>query len=36
MKTIPDEGFFVTLRLYGPKKAFFDQTWKPSDIERMN
>jgi hypothetical protein len=36
MKTIPDKGFFVCLRLYGPKKAFFDQTWKPSDIEKMN
>lgn len=36
MKTIPDKGFFVNLRLYGPKKAFFDQTWKPNDIERMN
>lgn len=31
--TVPDKGFFVILRLYGPLKPFFDQTWKPSDIE---
>ena len=36
MKTIPDKGFFVILRLYGPKKAFFDQSWKPGDIEKVN
>jgi hypothetical protein len=36
MKTIPDKGFFVILRLYGPKKAFFDKTWKPGDIEKVN
>ena len=36
IKTIPGEGFFVILRLYGPTKAFFDKSWKPSDIELMN
>jgi hypothetical protein len=35
LKTLPDKGFFVILRLYGPTKAFFDQTWKPSDIEKL-
>ena len=35
LKTLPDKGFFVILRLYGPTKAFFDQSWKPSDIEKM-
>jgi len=35
LKTLPDKGFFVILRLYGPTKAFFDQTWKPSDIEKV-
>jgi hypothetical protein len=34
LKTIPGQGFFVILRLYGPKKAFFDRTWKPGDIEK--
>ena len=31
--TVPGKGFFVILRLYGPTKAFFDKSWKPSDIE---
>jgi len=22
----------VIVRLYGPKQAFFDQSWKPSDL----
>jgi hypothetical protein len=32
IKTVSGEGFFVILRLYGPTKAFFDKSWKPSDI----
>ena len=36
LKTIPGQGFFVILRLYGPKKAFFEKTWKPGDIEKVN
>ena len=36
MRTIPDKGFFVILRLYGPKQAFFDKVWKPGDIEKIN
>ena len=36
IRTIPEKGFFVALRLYGPKQAFFDQTWKPGDIEKVN
>jgi len=35
LKTLPDKGFFVILRLYGPTKAFFDKTWKPSDLEKI-
>jgi hypothetical protein len=35
MGTIPDKGFFATLRLYGPKQAFFDKTWKAGDIEQI-
>jgi len=34
--TVPKKGFFVMLRLYGPTKAFFDQTWKPGDVERLD
>jgi hypothetical protein len=33
IKTVAGEGFFVILRLYGPTEAFFDKSWKPSDIE---
>jgi len=35
LATIPGKGFFVILRLYGPKKAFFDQTWRPDDIVKV-
>ena len=35
LKTLPRQGFFVILRIYGPTQAFFDKTWKPSDIVRM-
>jgi hypothetical protein len=35
LRTIPDKGFFVILRLYGPTKAFFDRSWKPSDLEKV-
>ena len=30
-----DKGFFVIFRLYGPKQAFYDQTWKLPDIEKV-
>lgn len=35
IRTVPGKGFFVILRLYGPLKPFFDQSWKPGDIERI-
>ena len=35
LATIPDKGWFTLFRLYGPKKAYFDQTWKPDDIVKM-
>jgi len=28
-------NFFVILRLYGPTKPFFDQSWKPGDLEKF-
>lgn len=34
LRTLPGKGYFVILRLYSPQKAFFDQTWKPGDIEK--
>jgi hypothetical protein len=36
VQTVQGKGYFVLLRLYSPKKAFFDQSWKPSDFERIN
>ncbi|UQZ90478.1 DUF1254 domain-containing protein [Deltaproteobacteria bacterium Smac51] len=36
LKTVPGKGYFVILRLYGPKKEFFDQSWKPGDFEKRN
>ena len=35
LATLPDKGFFVIFRLYGPKQAFYDQTWKLPDIEKV-
>jgi hypothetical protein len=32
IQTIPDKGFNVLLRLYGPEQAWFDKTWKPGDF----
>jgi hypothetical protein len=29
--TIPGKGWFALLRLYGPTKTFFEQTWKPDE-----
>jgi hypothetical protein len=33
--TMPGRGWFTILRLYGPTKAFFEQTWKPDDIKKI-
>ena len=36
VKTIPGEGWFAYIRLYGPLESYFDQTWKPDDIVKVN
>ncbi|HFD39055.1 MAG TPA: DUF1254 domain-containing protein [Anaerolineae bacterium] len=36
VKTNADEGFFVYLRFFGPKQAFFDKTWVPGDLEPVS
>jgi hypothetical protein len=28
-------AILVIFRLYGPTTAFFDKSWKPSDIEKI-
>ena len=35
LATAPGRGFFAILRLYGPKEAAIDKSWKPGDIEKM-
>lgn len=33
MQTIPNKGWFMILRLYGPLEPWFDKTWRPGEIE---
>jgi hypothetical protein len=33
VQTIPDKGWFMILRLYGPLEPWFDKTWRPDEIE---
>ena len=35
VQTIPGKGWFMILRLYGPLEPWFDQTWRPGEIEAM-
>ncbi|QDV14849.1 hypothetical protein CA51_47590 [Rosistilla oblonga] len=34
LATVPDQGYFVILRLYAPTKPALDLTWKPGDIQK--
>jgi len=36
IKTLPGKGWFILMRFYGPLEPFFDQTWKPDDIVRVD
>lgn len=33
IQTVPGKGWFGVLRLYGPQEPWYDQTWRPGDIE---
>jgi len=33
LQTNPGKGWFPILRLYNPEAAFFDKSWRPSEIE---
>jgi hypothetical protein len=35
IQTVPGKGWFTILRLYGPLPAFFDKSWRPSEIEEV-
>ncbi|AMM84529.1 DUF1254 domain-containing protein [Martelella sp. AD-3] len=36
VQTVPGKGWNVVLRLYGPLESWFDKSWKPGEIERIN
>lgn len=36
IQTIPGKSYFVLLRLYGPLQPWFDKSWKPGDLERVD
>jgi len=35
IQTVDGRDFLVALRLYGAKVEFYDQTWKPDDIVKV-
>ena len=35
IQTAPGKGWFTLLRLYSPLQPFFDQTWRPSEFDRV-
>jgi len=36
IQTVPGKGWMVALRLYGPLEPWFDQSWRPGKIERVD
>ncbi|MGI9366442.1 MAG: DUF1214 domain-containing protein, partial [Rhizobiaceae bacterium] len=36
VQTIPGKGWNTIFRLYGPLESWFDQTWRPGEIELVN
>jgi hypothetical protein len=35
VKTLPGQGWFTYIRFYGPLAPFFEQTWRPDDIVKV-
>jgi len=33
VQTVPNKGWNLILRFYGPLEPFFDKTWKPGELE---
>ena len=33
VQTVPGKGWHMLFRLYGPEQAWFDKTWRPSEVE---
>ncbi len=36
IETVPGKGWFTLLRLYGPLEPWFDQTWRPGEIQPID
>jgi hypothetical protein len=36
IKTKKGEGFFMYLRFYGPLESFYDKSWRPNDVVKLN
>jgi len=36
IQTVPGKGWFTILRLYSPLEPWFDKTWRPGEITRMD
>jgi hypothetical protein len=36
VQTVPNKGWNVVLRLYGPGETWFDKTWKPGELEQVD
>lgn len=36
IKTLPNHGWQILFRLYGPRESYFDHTWKPDDFVRID
>ena len=34
--TVPGKGWFTVLRLYGPLESWFDQSWRPGELEPVD
>jgi len=35
IETVPGKGWFAIFRLYGPLEPWFDRTWRPGEVERV-
>jgi hypothetical protein len=35
VQTVPGKGWHMLFRFYGPEQAWFDKTWRPSEIEMV-
>jgi hypothetical protein len=34
--TVCKEGFFMYFRFYGPLEPFYDKSWRPDDVVKVN